>query len=540
MRNLLQPLRTSLSISLLLALAISAPASPQRKGGPAPIRVTPRVVNVNVVVTDKQGNPVKDLTQDDFTISDEGRPQKVALFSPIDGTQSNVPQSPPDPDTFTNRLADSVAPPSVTVLLFDCLAGRKLYTDTARLILRQLRPQDHVGIYVLSWDLKVVHDFRRDSADIVEVLLRDDQRRTPAAIEPSDEVQERDSAGDTEMDRLLARQIVGFTSPRPTIECFPMRMTMATVEAVTQELASVRGRKTLIWVTPSLSGAAVFEDEYDDSGGGGWFDLQLVSTCRSEKEIKHMQRLMSDVGISLYAVIFSGPEVNDPWRKTLAHIAERTGGRAFYKRVDPEIGIRQALNDSQFSYSLGYYPDHDHWKGEWRNIQVKVDRPEVTVLARTGYYAMPHIKPLSGKKRIQYLNAIAASPIDSTQLPLTIHLAASGQGTEDVLLKAQAHLDVVPMLTARQNGRWTGHFELIFMQLGKTDILLDVTRKDVDPDLTPEEYAKVSQAGWEEPAQLKIMPGADVLCVIVHDENTDAVGSVHIPLARYRFAPASR
>jgi VWFA-related protein len=125
---------------------------------------------------------------------------------------------------------------------------------------------------------------------------------------------------------------------------------------------------------------------------------------------------MNDAGIAVYTVDARGLEAFDlgfvsrpnstpmgspveavtelesrmPQAKTSPlELASRTGGRAFFNRNDIETGIRRALDDARFTYEVGYYPDHNEWKGEWRKIQVKVRRPDVAVLARGGYSQCP-------------------------------------------------------------------------------------------------------------------------------------------------------
>src|SRR5258707_2720986 len=68
------------------------------------IRVTTRLVQVNVVVHDKKGEPIADLKKEDFTIIDKGKEQKVAVFAvdSIDTPRKVWPKLPPN--IFSNRL----------------------------------------------------------------------------------------------------------------------------------------------------------------------------------------------------------------------------------------------------------------------------------------------------------------------------------------------------------------------------------------------------------------------------------------------------
>src|SRR5438046_8725291 len=111
-------------MALVTAALIGPSSRSQSQNAETTLRVTTRLVNVNVVVTDALGNPVKDLTQDDFTLLDDGQPQKIAFFSAIDNGRATSNSSLPGPDSYTNRPTDYGAPPSSTILLFDTLNSR--------------------------------------------------------------------------------------------------------------------------------------------------------------------------------------------------------------------------------------------------------------------------------------------------------------------------------------------------------------------------------------------------------------------------------
>lgn len=176
MINHRQRCRTEICGALTLALLTGPGSRPQSQGTDTALRITTRLVNVNVVVTDALGNPVKYLTLDDFTLLDGGQPQKIAFFAAIDNGRPLSASPLPGPDTYTNRPADFGVPPSSTILLFDTLNSR--WTSQGyglyriRKFLGQIEPQDHLGIYVLGDDLKVVHSFSRDASDIVEAIRR--------------------------------------------------------------------------------------------------------------------------------------------------------------------------------------------------------------------------------------------------------------------------------------------------------------------------------------------------------------------------------
>jgi 3',5'-cyclic AMP phosphodiesterase CpdA len=139
---------------------------------PARLRVTTRLVQVNVVVNDKHGNPITGLTKNDFELLDNKKPQEIRVFS--EETKSPSPASPvPLPaNTYTNRIDQQEHPEGVTVILLDTLntdfADQALLRSQLLKFVETLQPQDHVALYWLgSSGLRILHDFTsRPSRDI--------------------------------------------------------------------------------------------------------------------------------------------------------------------------------------------------------------------------------------------------------------------------------------------------------------------------------------------------------------------------------------
>src|ERR1019366_7599838 len=333
-----------------LACLICAPMRPQQSNGASVLRLATRVVNINVVVTDRQGNPVKGLTKDDFTVLDAGQAQKISFFTAVNNEQpyatAVAPGVPPGPDTYTNTLVNSGADPSVTILLFDTLnshwtsQGVGLYC--LRKFVRQLDPRDHIGIYVLGEDLAVVHEFSRDASDLTAAIGRYDERHvsgprgrsesrpvgkddfTPGAKKAtvSDE-----SAEDARLDRFFAgkdnhynfwQQGTGSGSAAYQRDHLAIagETTTTWLEVIARQLSGVPGRKTLIWVTDSIGQLGLFDENDLDEYLTGWRkDAGVTVTgsplLKNGDDMERMIRLMNNAGIAVYPVDAKGLEAVD-------------------------------------------------------------------------------------------------------------------------------------------------------------------------------------------------------------------------------------
>ena len=375
MRNYTPRYRLLLLLAANLALLASERVGAQEKPSSSTLRTTTRAVIVNAVVTDRRGKPITDLTGRDFTIFDNGHPETLGSFLPTTSEQVTPSTSFEGPDIYKNIPAGPTT--GVSILLFDTLNSRwtsQVYAlDRIRKFLRHIEPRDHLGIYVLGQDLEVVHEFTRDASDLVAGIQRYDKLHShaPANNNPA---QSKKSMGVLEH----------FLAGSDNCICFPRydlgRMTTVSLETIARQISSLPGRKTLIWVT---DGASVLLPD--------WLHVWPGLPSSDRLDIERLIRLMNSAAIAVYPIEAKGLDLKDGIFEgmVMAKLASRTGGRAFFNRNDLETGIRRAVDDSRYSYELTYYPQHNQWNGKWRELKVKVDRPDVNVLARGGYLALP-------------------------------------------------------------------------------------------------------------------------------------------------------
>ena len=169
-------------LSAVLVIA-QTPVPPPQPGAEPPIaRVTTRLIQLNVVAQDRHGNPVTDLTKDDFVLKDAGKEQKIAVFAmersdaiPASVGGHVVAGQTLPPHTFTNRVERKIG--NVTVILFDMLNTKiaDYIRAKAKLVkyIKQMTPDDQVALYVLGRDLKLVHDFTRSPEALIKAVSGD-------------------------------------------------------------------------------------------------------------------------------------------------------------------------------------------------------------------------------------------------------------------------------------------------------------------------------------------------------------------------------
>src|SRR5215472_1846623 len=210
MRRLVPFARATAFAVMVAAIAAAQSPTPTSSQQPqATFKASSRLVTVNVVVDEKgrcsffggcrDGIAVRGLKQDDFILLDNGKPQTIHFFSPVesDGSKS----LPLPPDTYDNIPQRKGAPPSVTAVLFDVQnsdwTSQAYALDSVRNLLRGLRPEDHIGLYLLRENqVKILHDFDQDSAELLKAIQwYDQQHRLPKS-------QQATTTGNASLDQL--------------------------------------------------------------------------------------------------------------------------------------------------------------------------------------------------------------------------------------------------------------------------------------------------------------------------------------------------
>src|SRR5215831_14973162 len=166
----------------LVGMQLGAQSGPQEEGI---LRVTTRLVQISVVVHDKNGMPVRDLTKEDFALFDKGQEQKILFFSKETSEASRVNAPPLEPGVVSNRFANytsegqkhlAAIPASLTVILLDGLntgfTDQHYAKEALIKFLNQLQPGDRVAIYTLTNGLRVLHDFTSDTESLLAALKK--------------------------------------------------------------------------------------------------------------------------------------------------------------------------------------------------------------------------------------------------------------------------------------------------------------------------------------------------------------------------------
>jgi VWFA-related protein len=482
-----------LAAILELVLHAGAPQEP----GPL-IRTNTRLVQISVIVRDKNG-PVTDLTRDDFSLTEKGKPRTIGSFA-VEGTNrapATGVQQPRAANVFSNRAQTGGIPPrGVTIVLLDSLNtfyhrmdplslgpsnfdnGALVFAKQAALkFARDLDPDERVAVYSLGRSLKVLCDFTGDRAELMKVLS--EFRDSPLTI-----VEEKPDGSEGIVNRNRAQT------------------TMAALMAIASHFAAIPGRKNLVWLTEELpfSGLAA-------------------------------GRALHDKNIAVYPVDARGLSASfDPHYKpggldAMRDLAEQTGGRAFYNNNDLSGAIRQAVEDASVTYTLGFYPEEASLDGQFHELKVRVKRADLDVHYPRGYYAFKEA-PLSEKKT-GFIRAVE-SPLEASG----VGLEARVERVNPASLLISCSIDISRLEFEEVGDLRKGVVEIYTAQQDRSGMLLQKTRQKLNLSLTRDQYLAYLKSGVQFTRQIAPKDGLNTLRLIVGDPRTGATGTLIIPASQ--------
>lgn len=366
-------------------------------------------VRVDVIVTDRQGNPVTDLTPDDFEVFEDGQPQTVETFrlvkvdaNPTEYVSRTI-RSRADEE---NAAADENA--RIFVFFLDDYnvrlgSGMAMKKDLIQFIETQLAPNDLVAVmYPLSPLDSVL--LTRDHRSVVNAIERFEGRKF--RYDPRNDIEMRYAQQPTEVVERIRRQV-----------------SLSALKGLAVKLGALReGRKAIVLLSEGYT--AMLPPQMRDAMAGftglgnpaarnplaGEDNIQEDRVrAMAELDLQTELRLVFDAAnranAAIYAVDPRGLSTGEfdiqdnvglrqsaqslrSTINTLQILAENTDGRAIVNRNDLARGMEQIVRDSSAYYLLGYNSSGAPQDGKFHPIRVRIKRPGVQVRARRGYWAL--------------------------------------------------------------------------------------------------------------------------------------------------------
>jgi VWFA-related protein len=544
----------------------TASPQPQKPEDVDVVRITTNLVQVDAVVTDKNGKVVTDLKSDELEIFEDGRKQKITHFS------YNVAEAPAPERPALTVVADKNAPPvpptrlkpedirrTIAIVVDDLgLSFESTYyvrRALKRFVDEQMQPGDLVAIIRTGGGMGALQQFTGDKRQLYaaiervkwNALGRGGVSAFAAMLPPTP------GASGAEIDALTEEQ------NQARDETFSVG-TLGAISYVVRGLKELPGRKSILLVSDGFKISSLEDPTQTNQSPLSRFPRNNVAANKLSRLLDEANRAsvviytMNATGLQTMGLTAaddasgrSSDEVEQQLgkRRTAAFenqegldvLARATGGIAIHNTNDLSRGIRRVLEDQKGFYLIGYRPDSSTFdprsgRRTFHKLTLKVTRPgKFNVRMRNGFFGVSDEdrRPVQPTLAQQMVGALT-SPFGATGVHLQLTSLFANDARFGSFMRSVLHIDGRDLTFIDEPDKMHKCvFDVLTMTFGDNGTLVDQPNGRTYTLNFPDDlYKRVLRDGLVYYVVVPVKkPGAYQLRMSLRDSATERIGSAN-------------
>ncbi|MGE3465371.1 MAG: VWA domain-containing protein [Pyrinomonadaceae bacterium] len=556
----------------LLAILVGVLSISERTNAqtPAPgddvVKITTKVVQLDAIVTDKDGRQVRDLAASDFVLLQDGKEQKITGLSYVDtgsaqpepirdGSSSGTTPTPPRtsrPGATPGRLITFVVDDgNCLVSQVGMIASREALQ---KFVNEQMLPGDRVAIYQTRSGSSTLQQYTSDRARLLQAASKIRwypssrgcggpadgsfyERAAPNTFdkisvdgERANEVKTIESAEEKRIresneDSTRSNQIIG---------------TLGVLRYIVRGLATVPGRKIVFFMSDGLqlrdrsgkmlSSRDTLGDLTDQANRSsvvfntidirGLFDPSMI-------EARDRVLTRDDATASEPVVAVRTAAVRDS-RDGLFFLANETGGSFHYNQNYLDTPIRQSLNLERGYYLIAYEPDDETFRGKkFNRIEISVKRPDLKVYSRSGFVGAT-TEPSKSRRRSENTELYEAliAPLPKAGLELRMTAFFGNTASDGNFVRSLTHLDGNAITFLTEGKAIKASFDVVAVTMNEKNDVVDEFTRTHTFKIDAEAMSLIKQHGIVYTTDVPIKkPGTYNFRLAIRDVNSRVIGS---------------
>jgi len=545
------------TIAILLCVLMSAwaqtPAQDAASGPQTDLRIstTTQLVVEDVLIKGKDGKPVLGLKPSDFTVTEDGKPQKISIFEfqTLEQEQPSAPSTPAQRASEAPKPAEkSSAKPLTTiqiapeapgdlkyrnrrlmVMFFDMtsmpIQDQKRAQEAALKFLRtQMTPADLMAIMTFSSDVKVMEDFTDDrdqlEKDIRNLIIGEGQG---FEIDNQD-----DSASDTG---------AAFQQDDTEFNIFNTDRQLAALETAVKMLGSLNEKKSLIYFASGIQRNGLDNQAQLRSTINAAIRAN-VSFYPIDARGLVAQAPMGDAtkGSPGGQAMYSGSSARaatsnfQNQQETLYTLGADTGGKALLDNNDLSMGIVQAQKDMTSYYIIGYYASNTALDGHFRRVKITLNNSAVAAKIakldyRQGYYAGKQFNKFSESDKERQLAQALMLGDPITDMDLVMELDYFRLARDRYFVPLAVKIPGSEIELARHGGAQSTRFDFIGEIKDAKGATVSNVRDNIQVKLSGESGQQLSKTTLEYDTGFTLPPGAYTAKFLARENETGKMGT---------------
>jgi VWFA-related protein len=435
--------KTSLALALALAaIATTATAQDSVPAQPSTqytFTVNSDLVLTNVVVRDKKtGEVVRGLTARDFTILENGKPQRISTFD----FESVDQATPLNEATINGKSSTSIFNAKTGVATSEELRNHRLIVmffdltsmqpediersqEAARnYINKQMQPADIVAVVSLDTDLSLDQDFTQNKQLLLNAVNSysgaSAQGFTPGATSTTNQVEDATS----------------FTPDESEYNDLNTDRELFAIASVSKSLAGINEKKSMLYFSGGIQRDGIENQASLHSAINSAVRANLSIYSVDSRGLEAIGPLGDASTGSLRGAngyngtsLQNNMDANFNTQEVMANLSSDTGGKSFFDTNDFSPAFERIQRDTSAYYVLGFRSTDPRRDGRYRRLSIKINRTDVKLEYRPGYYAPADYRHSNREDREQQLEDQLASDLPATDM--AVYLAAWYFRTDD-------------------------------------------------------------------------------------------------------------
>ncbi|MEQ1607221.1 MAG: VWA domain-containing protein [Pyrinomonadaceae bacterium] len=553
-----------LSVASVAAGQTPAPTVTPQNDVDDVVKITTKLVQVDVVVTDKKGNQVRDLGAADFELLQDGKAQKITgvTYVPIDSAQVT--------NTFTTsgeKPKNGVPPPPakrgageggrVIALMVDdgsCAASQwgisSARDGIKRFINEQMLPDDMVAIYRTRAGSATFQQYTTDKATLLKAAEKirwypgqagcgnPDGSFSEAAKINTVTVQGADGTKTITAESEAEKKIREYREDSAANN--QVVGTLGVLRYALRGLERAPGRKMMFFFSDSLafrnrqnetqSARVVLRDITDSANRAG---VVVNTLFLRGADLFGMIEAKDDVDVkdgSTEPITRSRRDASEKAKEGLSVLAYDTGGN-FYQGSDRlNVPMGEILRRESGYYLLAYEPAEGSFKDKkFNQIEVNVKIPDLKVSYRAGYIGVPDaevVKRKSKSTESDLYDAIA-SPLPKAGLNIDLSAFFGNSAQTGNYVRSLMHIDGSALLFSDEpNGQKKAVLDVVAVTMNEKNEVIDDFNRTHTLKFDPATAERIARDGLTYSTDVPIKtPGSYTFRVAVRDGNSKQIGS---------------
>jgi VWFA-related protein len=531
----------AMTIGAMAGTPAFAQQQQESPAGTFTLKVQSDIVLTNVVVRDKKtGEVLKGLKAGDFTILENGKPQKIATFdyqnvneAAVLQEKSTVSGKASIADLLNNNFAASpgqLKDHRLIVMFFDLSSMQPEDIDRAvesaqDYVNKKMQPADLVALVSMATGLSMDQDFTSDKDALLKGLGKYNGTEGTGFANGNEGGSSSGTADDAS----------SFTADDSEYNALNTDRELYAIRTIAKSLERVDQRKSLLYFSGGLTRQGIENQASMRAATNEAVKANLAIYSVDSRGLEAMPPVGNAStgslrGTSAYngGAMQSNLNANFGSQETLATLSSDTGGKAFFDSNDFAPAFQQIQHDTEAYYILGFHSTDARRDGSYRHLTVKLNRNDAKIEYRPGYYAPADFQHQKTEDREQALMQEMQSDLPATDV--AVYLQALYFRMEDNKFFIPISL-IVPgsQIHSVKNGdRDKANIDIMGQVKNAQGIIVGNVRDNVK--LALDAAQQVQRKNIQYSTGFTLAPGKYHLKFVVRENQTGAMGSFETDL----------